>query len=255
MTARDDMSDSDAVTTDPTTPGTATSDSGREAPVPAGEGSRQRRPGTATLVLGAVAAILLGVVIGVVIRLPLDGRAEPDPSAVDIGFLQDMSAHHNQAVEMAGIALTRSTDTEVRTLAYDILTTQANQIGRMQGWLQMWNEPAQTVEGHMGWMTGGGHQHGASEPTGPVDTMPGMASREDLDALRRASSPALDTLFLSLMLRHHQGGIPMLEYAGEHAATTAVRTFSAGMAASQAAESRLLTDMLTARGGTPLPLG
>ncbi|WP_067860647.1 DUF305 domain-containing protein [Nocardia shimofusensis] len=252
------MSDPNTETTDAATTDTATTDTERNAPAGPGEGragSGQRRPGTAALVFGAVAAILLGVVIGVVIRLPLDGHAEPDPNAVDIGFLQDMSAHHNQAVEMAGIALTRSTDTEVRTLAYDILTTQANQIGRMQGWLQMWNESAQTVEGHMGWMTdAGGHRHGGSEHTGPVDTMPGMASRDDLEALRRASSPELDTLFLSLMLRHHQGGIPMLEYAGEHAATTAVRTFSAGMAASQAAESELLTDMLTARGGTPLPL-
>lgn len=214
-----------------------------------------RRRGPAVLVLGAIAAILFGVVLGVVIRLPLDGHSEPDPTPVDIGFLQDMSTHHNQAVEMAGLALTRTTDAEVRTLAYDILSTQQNQVGRMQGWLQLWNEPAQSVEEHMGWMTEtGGHQHGATEHTGPVTTMPGMASREEIDALRRASSPDLDTLFLSLMLRHHQGGVPMIEYASEHAATTAVRTFSAGMAASQTAESELLTAMLTARGGTPLPL-
>src|SRR5690606_33248566 len=125
-------------------------------------------------------AILLGVVIGVVVRLPLDGGGDPDPTAVDIGFLQDMSTHHNQAVEMAGIALTRTTDAEVRGLAYDILTTQANQIGRMQGWLQLWDAPSQSVEGHMGWMSDGhgdgGHHGGADEHTGPVATMPGMAS-------------------------------------------------------------------------------
>ncbi|WP_083883738.1 DUF305 domain-containing protein [Nocardia higoensis] len=246
---------------DSTAAGTADAYSGSVATGPAtaetaaGAAARRGGPGSAVLVLGAIAAILLGVVIGVVVRLPLDGHSEPDPGNVDIGFLQDMSAHHNQAVDMAGIALTRTTDAEIRTLAYDILTTQSNQIGRMQGWLQLWNEPAQTVEGHMGWMTeSSGHQHDASAHSGPVDTMPGMASREELDTLRRASSPELDTLFLSLMLRHHQGGIPMLEYAGEHAATTAVRTFAAGMASSQAAESRLLTDMLTARGGTPLHL-
>ncbi|MBF6520843.1 DUF305 domain-containing protein [Nocardia farcinica] len=228
-----------------------------ETPAEQGFGAQVRRQRGALLVLGALGAILLGIAIGALIRLPLDGDPQPDPNAVDIGFLQDMSVHHTQAVEMAGIALLRSTDTEVRRIAYDILTTQQSQVGRMQGWLQLWDQPVQAVDGYMGWMAEtGGHGHGgqADGDSGPVTAMPGMATREELNALRDASSPAADTLFLSLMLRHHQGGMPMMEYAAEHAATTAVRTLAAGMVASQRNESDLLTTMLTARGGTPLPL-
>ncbi|APE33473.1 DUF305 domain-containing protein [Nocardia mangyaensis] len=220
-----------------------------------------RRPAGAVLVLGAIGLLLLGAVAGVLLRLPLDKTDEPAPGPVDVGFNQDMSAHHAQAVDMAGVALIASTDNDVRRLAYDILTTQQNQIGRMQGWLQLWGEPNQDIDGYMGWMTGpgsGGHGHsGAADGQampGPVQSMPGMATQEEMTALRQSTGPALDTMFLQLMLRHHQGGVPMLDYAAEYADTTAVRTLAATMSKTQAGESQLMTTMLADRGADPLPL-
>ncbi|MFE9582436.1 DUF305 domain-containing protein [Nocardia sp. NPDC006044] len=222
-----------------------------------GLGAQVRGQRTALLILGVIGAILIGVAIGTLIRLPLNSSSEPDPGAVDVGFTQDMSAHHAQAVEMAGVVLVRSTDTDVRRLAYDIMTTQQNQVGRMQGWLQLWGKPAQSVDGYMGWMStqpgGHGHSGGTQTMSGPMATMPGMATPGDLAALRQASGPALDTLFLQLMLRHHQGGLPMIEYAAEHAETTAVRTLADTMDQTQRGEAQLITAMLTARGAVPLP--
>lgn len=222
-----------------------------------GLGAQVRRQRTALLILGVIGAILIGVALGTLIRLPLNNSSEPDPGAVDVGFTQDMSAHHAQAVEMAGVVLVRSTDTDVRRLAYDIMTTQQNQVGRMQGWLQLWGKPAQSVDGYMGWMTDqpGGHGHTGATQTmsGPMPTMPGMATPADLAALRQATGPQLDTLFLQLMLRHHQGGLSMIQYAATHAETTAVRTLADTMDKTQRGEAELITTMLTARGATPLP--
>lgn len=230
----------------------------REAARESGLGGRFRRQRTALLTLGIIGAILIGFAIGVLARIPLNGPTEPDPGPVDVGFSQDMSAHHAQAVEMAGVLLVRSTDADVRRLAYDILTTQQSQIGRMQGWLQLWGEPAQSVDGFMGWMAEpmGGHDHsGADMPhhSGPMSTMPGMATPAELAALRKATGRELDTMFLQLMLRHHQGGLPMIDYAAQHAGTTAVRTLAETMATTQRGESDLMTTMLTARGAAPLP--
>ncbi|MFD3707395.1 DUF305 domain-containing protein [Nocardia sp. NPDC058658] len=218
-----------------------------------------RRPAGAVLVLGAIGLLLLGAVAGVLLRMPLEKASEPEPSAVDIGFSQDMTAHHAQAVDMAGVALIASTDNDVRRLAYDILTTQQNQIGRMQAWLQLWGESNQNIDGYMGWMAGdhgsAGHHGGSTgEPTGPVQSMPGMASQEEMTTLRQSTGSALDTLFLQLMLRHHQGGVPMLDYAAEHADTSPVRTLATMMSKTQASESQLMTSMLATRGATPLPL-
>ncbi|WP_433680636.1 DUF305 domain-containing protein [Nocardia sp. CA-119907] len=226
-----------------------------------GLGAQARRQRTPLLVLGAIGILLIGFAVGVLARLPLDGNSEPDPGAVDIGFSQDMSAHHAQAVEMAGVALIGSSDNDVRRLAYDILTTQQGQIGRMQGWLQMWGKPAQNVDGYMGWMTEQpGHAHSGAGATsghtmsGPSSSMPGMATTAELTALRQATGPALDAMFLQLMLRHHQGGLTMIQYAAQHAETTAVRTLAATMATTQQGEAQLITTMLTARNATPLPL-
>jgi uncharacterized protein (DUF305 family) len=62
-----------------------------------------------------------------------------------------------------------------------------------------------------------------------------------------------DVEFLRLMMRHHQGGTGMAEYAAEHAENAAVRDLAEAIVSSQSAETDLMTAMLSERGGTPLP--
>lgn len=232
-------------------------------------GSESSKPSqrTALLVIGLIGAIALGFALGALTNLlGPDAKSSltvPASDSVDVGFAQDMSVHHSQAVEMASTALTKSTDNDVRTLAFDILTTQQNQLGQMQAWLTMWDKPLSKVGPYMAWMTsdsGSGHDsHSMSstmdmDHTGPVDTMPGMASPQDLTALRAATGPALDTLFLQLMLRHHEGGLPMMEYAADDATEGPVRSLSKTMVDTQQSESTLMTTMLAARGAVPLPM-
>lgn len=211
-----------------------------------------RHQRTALLIIGAVALLVAGFGAGVL--LSPDPDRPTQPNTVDIGFAQDMSAHHTQAVEMSGIALTGATDPAVRRLAYDILTTQQSQIGRMQGWLQMWGAPARGADGYMGWMPADGHGHGHDHDGGAMSAMPGMATTEEIQRLRTTTGPELDVLFLQLMLRHHEGGVPMLEYGTAHAATTGIRVLAGQMLVAQQGESRLMTDMLADRGSRPLPM-
>ena len=209
-----------------------------------------------------VAAVLVLLLAGATGGL-LIGRAgapeTPGADSVDVGFLQDMSVHHQQAVEMASWERDHTTDPEVRQLAYDIESTQTGQIGRMQGWLELWGAPSQPVgRPYMTWMAGaptGAHDHGvtAAAPTG-VATMPGMASPDELKKLRASTGKELDVLFLQLMLRHHEGGAGMLSYAAQNASQEPVRNLAGQMLAAQTAEAGYLTQLLTARGGAPLPL-
>jgi uncharacterized protein (DUF305 family) len=46
----------------------------------------------------------------------------------------------------------------------------------------------------------------------------------------------------------------MLQYAADHAAVPEVRNLAAQMLSAQLSESEYLKQLLTARGGTPLPL-
>ena len=179
------------------------------------------------------------------------GDDAPRTDSVDAGFARDMSRHHLQGVEMANVALERSDDPEIRSLAFDISAIQTNQAGRMEGWLSLWGLPPSGGE-VMAWMGDGGHS-GHPMDTADGVPMPGMATEEELAALRELSDTAFDVQFLRLMTRHHQGGLDMAVYAAEHAEVTAVRRLAGTIADTQTAETRTMTDLLTERGGTPLP--
>lgn len=218
---------------------------------------RARR--AALVVLGAVVLLAAGFGVG----LLAGDRAElAGPGAVDIGFAQDMSVHHTQAVDMATTELLGGADPAVKNLAFDILTSQQSQIGRMQGWLTSWGEPLLPTDGYMAWMghgddmqhSHGDDMHGTHGSAGAVAAMPGMASADDLARLRRADPAERDVLFLQLMLRHHQGGTDMLAAAADGAEVGYVRDLARQMLATQTSESALMTDMLHQRGAAVLPL-
>jgi uncharacterized protein (DUF305 family) len=204
----------------------------------------------ALLAVIAVGLLVLGGGLAVVLGIGADdGMPVPTADSVDAGFSRDMAAHHLQGVEMANLALERSEDPEVRQLAFDISSTQTNQTGRMQGWLSLWGIPPTSGE-PMAWMAGDTeHSHTMSED----GLMPGMATEAELAELRSLSGTEFDVEFLRLMIRHHQGGLGMAEYAAEHAEIPAVARLARTIAETQTAETGTMSDMLAARGGTPLP--
>jgi uncharacterized protein (DUF305 family) len=160
-----------------------------------------------------------------------------------------MAIHHLQAVEMANLALDRTEDPEVRQLAFDISATQNNQAGRMQGWLSLWGVPPTGGE-RMAWMTDDGH---AGHDMLENGLMPGMATEDELSELRGLSGTEFDVQFLRLMIRHHQGGLEMAQYEVARGDVPAVERLARTIAETQTAETRTMTDMLAARGGSPLP--
>lgn len=195
----------------------------------------------------AAGLVLLGGGLAVVLGLGQDDAVRPGP--VDVGFSRDMATHHLQGVEMANLVADHSTDPAVRGLAFDIATTQTNQVGRMQGWLALWGY-SPTGGDVMAWM---GHDMPGMQMAGGSALMPGMATEEELTNLRSLEGTAFDVEFLRLMIRHHQGGLKMAQYAAAHGETDVVRTLARSIADSQTAETDLMTGMLAARGGTPLP--
>jgi uncharacterized protein (DUF305 family) len=223
---------------------------------------RPRRRLTGVLV-AVIAVGLLAAGGGLAVALGIGRTEQPTTDSVDAGFARDMSRHHLQAVEMANLALTRSQDAEVQRLAFDISSTQTNQVGRMQGWLSLWGLPLTSSE-VMAWMDdpamGGhdmaGHDMAAMSGTAAADdgaVMPGMATETELSRLRALSGTPFDVLFLQLMIRHHEGGLEMAQYGEQHAAEPAVRGLAGSIVAAQTAETATMEQMLGVRGGTPLP--
>jgi uncharacterized protein (DUF305 family) len=203
--------------------------------------------GVALLVLGGAGAVALG----------LGRQAPPSASSVDAGFSWDMSRHHLQGVQMADLVATHSSDPVIRSLGFDIAHTQLNQVGRMQGWLSLWDLPVTDPNAPMAWM-GGMPGHGMPGMPGMADAaqgalMPGMATEAELDHLASLSGTAFDVEFLRLMIRHHEGGLQMAQYGAAHAQLAPVRQLAESIAQTQTAEVQTMLQLLTARGGTPLP--
>jgi uncharacterized protein (DUF305 family) len=220
----------------------------QESPTPA-PGPRDRALRGVLVVLIAAALVALGG--GLAVGLGIGRSETPTADSVDAGFSRDMAVHHRQGVEMANLALDRSSDPEIRQIAFDISSTQTNQAGQMEGWLALWGLPRSGGE-HMAWM-GGGHSGHDMSAMDDGALMPGMATEAELADLRSLTGTEFDVAFLRLMVRHHQGGYDMAQYAAENAAEPAVRTLARSIAETQTAEVTTMVRMLTARGGTPLP--
>ncbi|MFJ5725391.1 DUF305 domain-containing protein [Streptomyces sp. NPDC093149] len=184
----------------------------------------------------------------------------PAVDSADAGFARDMAVHHQQAVEMSFIVRDRTRDEEVRRLAYDIANTQANQRGMLLGWLDLWELPkAAAGQEPMAWMAAGGHEgHGMAgmEGTGTHHAhdgslMPGMATRTELDRLRRASGTSTEVLYLQLMTDHHKGGIDMARGCARLCTVKVEKRLAQGMADAQQSELDTMARMLAARGAKP----
>ena len=109
----------------------------------------------------------------------------------DVMFAQMMIPHHEQAVEMADMALESSSSPEVTGLAQRIKAAQGPEIESMKEWLRDWGAPSAADDsGHMG--------HGG-----------GMMSDADMGSLESAQGAGFDRMWLTMMIEHHEGAVVM----------------------------------------------
>ena len=109
-------------------------------------------------------------------------------SGQDLSFAQMMIPHHQQAVDMAGLAPERSTNADVLAIAKQILDAQGPEIAQMRSWLSA--AGVGEMPGHM---------------------MDGMLTEAELFNLEKATGTDFDKLFLEGMIAHHLGAIQMAE--------------------------------------------
>ncbi|MEY6567015.1 DUF305 domain-containing protein [Streptomyces sp. PGLac3x] len=210
---------------------------------------------TRTALTAGAAAVLIA--LGSVVTVAAAGGEEPPPappgpgagparhrgrSRAGAGFARDMAVHHQQAVEMSFLVRDSTDGEEIRTLAYDIANTQANQRGMMLGWLDLWGLPKVSEEPPMAWM---GMRH---KPGKDGALMPGMATRAELDRLRKTEGEAAEILYLRLMTAHHKGGIHMAEGCVSACEVPAEKRLAQGMLDAQQSEIDLMAELLRKRG-------
>jgi uncharacterized protein (DUF305 family) len=158
---------------------------------------------------------------------------------VDVGFVRDMIVHHEQAVTLAMIVLSRATLPAVRDMAHDIATSQQREAGLMTGWLQQWGLPDSTTAAPMAWM-----RHPAAAAADADPPMPGMATRQDVARLAVTRGRAADVLFCRLMLPHHLGALHMIDEVVERGRRPEVIALAEQMRTAQEREIEQLNRLL-----------
>ena len=143
-----------------------------------------------------------------------------------------MATHHEQAVTMALIMYQRSTDENIRPLALDIVLTQQNQIGQMQGWLASWNQPIARDPAD--------HQQ--------MTMMPGMANQQQVNALQTLLLTEAEVSFLRLTIGHHQGGVVMAQEVLCQTKRPEVVGLATAIIQCQQSEIQAMRDLLHQRG-------
>ncbi|HEU4808954.1 MAG TPA: DUF305 domain-containing protein [Homoserinimonas sp.] len=206
------------------------------------------------LIIGATVLVAVSFAVG---RFSVPVEATPTTNSAEAGFSRDMQTHHLQAVEMSLLVRDLTDDPEIRLLAYDIATAQAQQAGQMHAWLNVWGLPQAASEPSMTWMTrpaldGTAHDHGATadEPAHlPGEPMPGLATNEQMATLATLNGVEAESYFLELMIAHHEGGVAMAEAILERSTNRVVTNLARGMVTVQQGEIDYMNDLLADRTG------
>src|SRR6266478_1862569 len=134
--------------------------------------------------------------------LPPSTRATPPQrSQADVEFMRGMIMHHSQAVEMTALIGSHTENKDLRVLGARISSSQSDEIKFMRRWLAARGEQLSMATPGMPGM-------GMSRQA--MGLMPGMLTPEQMEALRKANGAEFDHLFLTGMIKHHNGALTMV---------------------------------------------
>lgn len=183
--------------------------------------------------IGIWAGALFGVLVLTVVFTAAvrwatnDDGVEPFGNA-DIGFLQDMIDHHQQALLISSTYLDANPDGAAAPYAREVIMFQEREIARMDDWLTQAGvtrgAPDRTAMAWMGMAT-------------DVASMPGMQSAATIDLLATTTGADADRVFFQIMTDHHLGGAHMADAAATGARRSDIALFAEKMAYNQRIET------------------
>lgn len=200
------------------------------------------------------AVLLGGLTLGLALTLTACGNDEPaddtaaqvsetDHNDADVAFATDMIQHHAQALSMVDLTVDRTLDPEVQQLADDVREAQGPEIETMSDWLQEWNEEIpETMRDH----SNAGHDmEGMGDSMDGMDSdMPGMMSGADFDELENAPDSEFQTMWLEMMIAHHEGAVEMAQDQQESGQYKAAVDLAGTVVDTQTAEIEKMKSLL-----------
>ncbi|MEA5507919.1 DUF305 domain-containing protein [Halotia wernerae UHCC 0503] len=174
-------------------------------------------------------------------------------------FIEMMIPHHQQAVEMADLALTRAKHPEIKKLALAIKSDQNREIKQMQTWYKAWygkDVPAVAMNNgrmmsmgqnrdqgmnqlpanrHQQSVVGQNRGQGMNQGMMQMSMHPGMRGVDvNMEALKNAQD--FDKEFISQMIPHHQMAVMMAQMVANSATKPEIRNLAQSIIKTQTAE-------------------
>ncbi len=182
-------------------------------------------------VLLTVIAVLLAILVGIFAVNRTDNHfmhsmmesseSSSKYSKNEIMFAAMMVPHHEQAVTMSKLALTNTSNPAILDLAKRIKAAQEPEIVQMYTWF----DGGYSMMGH------DSHEMG------------GMLSEEELAKLETLKDKEFDQMFLTSMIKHHEGAIEMTQMI-VNSDNTEVKTLANNIIESQTKEIQEMKDLL-----------
>ena len=158
--------------------------------------------------------------IAAVLLLSFGFNAFAEDKTYDAQFLDKMTEHHRQGVEMAKLAKDKAENAELKKMSDKMIKDQNKEISQMEKWRK---------------------SDFAKEPQA-TDMPPAM----DMEPLKTASGASFDHQFIEMMSKHHEDGIKMAKDAESKASTGKVRSFAKNVAKNQSMEKEKMSKLHTA---------
>ncbi len=160
-------------------------------------------------VIAGIVGLVLGILLAPIFMpsMPWGGRMMQRDSMmgndqmagqIDSHFIENMIPHHEDAITMANLALTRAEHQEIKTLSNNIIKSQSEEIDQMKQWYKSWFESEvpnsnSSMGRGMGMMMNGGM----------------MGNETDIKTLENAKP--FDKEFIEQMIPHHQMAVMMAQ--------------------------------------------
>jgi uncharacterized protein (DUF305 family) len=173
--------------------------------------------------IAIIAAVAIVAVVATVAVFTANGHTNrPTHNSADVMFAQMMIPHHQQAIDMADMALnpSRHASEKLRNLATEMKAAQTMEVATLTQLLGQWGEPNSM------------HHHG--------DTMDGMLSNDELSALVEQQGPAFDASWALAMISHHRGALAMAQDVATSGVNRKVRRLACDMVKAQRSEIAVL---------------
>lgn len=180
----------------------------------------------------AVVLMLAGIIgmVSTAVYLFAEDAASGGVASVGVGggmdamFIEQMIPHHDDAIEMAELALTRAEHPEIRRLARNIKRTQTAENAQMRSWYREW------------------FGTDVSDARGSFGMRGGMMGSGGADMSDLETADPFDKAFIEAMIPHHEMAIMMSQMAGRASGREEMRGLTTSIIEAQSAEIDMMQE-------------